>query len=195
MKVHEKLNTHKFLKIFYLTISNLVLFYCIHKLFFLKNIFGIPLNFLLSLSCLNFAVVNSYESKFLEKKQIWYLISEWVLGFLLISIFTKLFFIRSLEHQSSYWISVFIASLLGGILSVINHNKTFKSKTDLKKYSVYLILLTLLFPLTNYLFFKFGYKRIFYDLSFPIIVPEIIIVLMWQIFNLLNILKNKPSKI
>ena len=134
--------------------------------------------------------MNSYESKFLEKKQIWYLISEWVLGFLLISIFTKLFFIRSLEHQSSYWISVFIASLLGGILSVINHNKTFNSKTDLKKYSVYLILLTLLFPLTNYLFFKFGYNRIFYDLSFPTIVPEIIIVLMWQIFNLLNVKKG-----
>lgn len=184
------MNNPKFIKIFYLTISNLVLFYCIYKLFFLKNILGFPLNFLLSLSCLNFAIVNSYERKLLKKKQIWYLISEWILGFLLISFLTKVFFIRSLEHQSSYWISVFLASFLGGILTVINHNKTFNSKTDLKKYSAYLILLTLLFPLANYLFFKFGYKQTFYDLSFPVIIPEIIIVLMWQIFNLLNIKKE-----
>lgn len=180
----------KILNVLYLIFSNLVLFYCIHKIFFSTKILGIILNFLLSLSCLNFAVLSYCKNTLFDKKQIWYIISEWFLGFLLVTFLTKFFFIRSLESQIPYWLSIFIASYLGGIITVLNHTKSFKSKIDLKKYSIQLLLLTTLFPLVSYLFFKFGYRKVFYDLSFFIILPEIIIVLIWQIFNILILKKG-----
>ena len=170
--------------------SNLVLFYCIHKLFFSTKIFGILLNSLLSLSCLNFAVLSCCKNKLFDKKQIGYIVSEWLLGFLIIVFFTKFFFIRSMESQFLYWLSIFIASFLGGLITIINHNRSFGSKSHLKKYFIQLIFLTIFFPIVSYLFFKFGYRKVFYDLSFFVILPEIIIVLIWQIFNILILKKD-----
>ena len=186
----HKLNNRKILNIFYLIFSNFVLFYCIYKLFFSTNIFGIKLNLLLSLSCLNFAIISFYKFKTIERKQILYLISEWVLGFLLISFFTKFFFIRSSEYQFTYWTSMFFASLLGGFLTILNYNKTFNGKTDFKKYTIYLVLLSLFFPLINFTFYNFLYQKVFYDLNFFTIIPEILIILSWQIFTLLYVKKG-----
>ena len=184
------MNNCKTIKILYLIVFNFVLFYCIYKLFFATKIYGIILNLLLSLSCLNFAITTSHKSKIFERKVVWYIISEWILGFLIISFFTKFFFIRSLEYQFSYWMSIFCASLLGGFLTISNHNKTFNSGTDLKKYIIHLILLFLLFPLINFSFYNFIYQKVFYDLSFFIIIPETLIVLTWQTFTLLNLKKG-----
>ncbi|MBT0556348.1 hypothetical protein PGK76_005790 [Riemerella anatipestifer] len=183
------MNNRKFLDIFYLIISNLMLFCCVYKLCFSIKISVIFFNALLSLSCLNFAIITSPKTKLLNKESIWYIISEWILGFVIVSFFTKFFSIRSSELQLSFWFSVCGVSLLGGILTIVNHNKIFGSKIDIKKYFIWLILLTFLFPLVSYFFFKFMYHKEFYDLSFYIIIPEIIIVLIWQIFMQLSLKK------
>ncbi len=122
------MNNCKTIKILYLIAFNFVLFYCIPT-----NINVFKMNLLLSLSCLNFAIITSNKLKIFERKHIWYIISEWILGFLIISYFSKFFYLRISEDQFIYWLSIFCAFLLGGFLSILNYNKTFNSKTDLKK--------------------------------------------------------------
>ena len=182
---------HKIVISLDLILSNLVLFCCIHKLFFSTNIIGFTLNSFISLSCLNFAFLTAYNSRIFEKKNLWYIFSEWIFGFILISFFTKFFFIRSSEYQLTYWTAVICASILGGFITTFNYNKTFNANINLKKYIINLILLTLFFPLINYVFYNFLYNKVFYDLSFYVIFPEIIIILSWQILTFLSIKKGQ----
>jgi hypothetical protein len=186
------MNNCKTIKILYLIAFNFVLFYCIYKQdFFSPKICVIISNLFLSLSCLNFAIITSNKLKIFERKQIWYIISEWFLGFLIISFFTKFFFLRSSEDQFTYWVSIFCAFLLGGFLTILNYNKTFNSKTDLKKNSIYLSLLFFLYPLIDFSYYNFAYDKMLYEFSyFVTIIPHIIMVLTWQIFISLNLKKG-----
>lgn len=186
------MNNCKTIKILYLIVFNFVLFYYVYKQdFFLPKIYVIILNLILSLSCLNFAIITSYKSKIFERKQIWYIISEWILGFLIISFFSKFFFLRSSDEQLTYWISIFFTSLLGGFLTILNYNKTFNGKTDLKKNLIYLSLLFFLFPLIHFSYYNFAFDKMLKEFSyFVTIIPHIIIVLTWQIFISLNLKKG-----
>ena len=185
------MNNCKTIKILYLIAFNFVLNYYIYKFFSSPKINVIMLNLLLSLSCLNFAIITSNKLKIFERKQIWYIISEWILGFLIISFFTKFFYLRISESHFTYWVSIFCAFLLGGFLTILNYNKTFNGKTDLKKNSIFLSLLFFLYPLFDFSYYNFVYDKGFFEFSyFHTIIPHIIVVLTWQIFISLNLKKG-----
>ncbi|MNK22734.1 hypothetical protein D3C87_410150 [compost metagenome] len=181
----------KNIKLTYLIFSNLLIFYLIHKLVFSSKMPDLLFNLLLSFSCLNFVIITTNINRNFDKRKIWFIISEWAFGFVLICFLN---YFLSEKFEITFWISIFIISIMGGILTAVNFSKTFDKQVDLKKYTLKLIILSITFPLIDLLYFSLFYHRTFYDLSFYVFIPQILIVIIWQIFNYFELsLANKSS--
>lgn len=179
------------LKLTYLIFSNLLIFYLIYRFVFSTKIPEISFSFLLSLSCLNFALISANINQIFHKKNIWFIFSEWLFGFIIICFLNNFL---SGKFEITFWISIVLISIMGGILTAVNFSKTFDKQVDLKKYTLKLIILSITFPLIDLLYFSLFYHRTFYDLSFYVFIPQILIVIIWQIFNYLELsFANKSS--
>jgi len=163
----------------------------IHKFVFSSKFSELFLNVLLSISCLNFSIVLISLKQNFDRKTTWLVISEWIFSFILIN---SLSFFLSGKSETTYWISVVIASIIGGIITFINFSKTFEIKINFKKFFVKLVVISLLFPLVKIVYFSFIYQFKFYDLSFYVFIPEILVVIIWQVFHYLELdFANKSS--
>jgi len=169
-----------------LAISNFLIFYILYKIAFSLKLSEIYFNFFISISTLNFALIllPTQSENILTKLK--FVITEYLLGLIIVIFFNKFFFTRTEEYQLIYWISIFISSIFGGMLTLINYRINFKTKIDLKKTMLLLTIISALFPLLNLFYFTFIYNKTFYDLSFYSFIPEILIVIIWQIFILYN---------
>ena len=174
----------KNLKIVFLTIISLLIFFILHKFFFQFKFPKYAHELLMSFTCLNFAFFSATKLEIASKRKIWFIFSEWLLGFILILLLTK---VTTGANEMKYWILIIIASIIGGILTKINFSKSNETTENIKNYLTLLIPISLVFPLLNYIYFKLIYQKTFYDLSFYAIIPEIFIVIVWQIITYKNL--------
>lgn len=169
----------KILKITYLVLSNFFIFYGIHSLFFSVKIPEILFNTLISLSCLNFVITLSINQSFNERK-VWFITSQWLFSIILIYALTHFL---SGKSETMLWISVIVISIIVGILTSLNFSKSFGIRINYKKYLLKLIIISVLLPLVSIIYFSLIYQIKFYDLSYFVFVPEILAVIIWQVFN------------
>ena len=175
----------KDLKIPFLITITFLIFLFLHKIFFQIKLPEIVFEFIISLSCLNFAIFSVTKININTNRKIWFLLSEWMIGFLLIILLNR---ITNGSGDIKFWFLVIFSSILGGVLTIINFAKTNKkTKIDLKKYLIILIPVSFAFPLISYLYFELIYQKTYYDLSFYVFIPEILIVIIWQIITFKNL--------
>jgi|GEM_PF-1504478 len=180
----------KIIKITYLISSNILIIYLIYKFVFSDKIPTPYIGFFLSFLCLNFAIITMDNIQDINVNKILFIIFEWILGF------TVIYFLNELisgQDEITYWIIIFLASIIGGFLTIVNFSKTLGIKINLKTYLIKLIILSLVFPLVEFIYFFIFYQKKFYDLSFYVFIPQIIVVILWQIFNFLELNKRIQS--
>ena len=187
MKTPHKI---KILKVFYLVISNFVIFYFLHKIFFSIKLSEIFFNLFISISALNFAIILLPKATDCTANVLTFITTEYFIGLFIILFFTNFFFIPSEECQISYWLSIFFASILGGAFTLLNFANKFKTKFEYRKILMQIIAVSLTFPLINLIYSTIIYKKTYYDLSFNVFVPEILIVIVWQTFIFLILKKG-----
>ena len=126
--------------------------------------------------------INEYGTIGLQKK-IWFVLSEFLLSTIIILYFRNLSF--SIEDYTIYWISLFIASFIGGLLTLINFTFVSNAKYEIKKYLIYNFLISFCVVAINFL--NIQYRNSFIQLvgwwSYLSFSPEVLSVIIWHLFN------------
>ena len=178
----------RIIKILLTIIVNIVILYFFHLMIFRYNYPFSFFYFVIAILSINFSFLLVFNLKKSLKEKVLFVFLECIITliflYLMVSYLEEKFWLL-------FWTSIIIISVIRGFMTGLTFSMIFKIKLNYKKYLIILILSSLSFPIIDYLYFAFIYHRIYYDLSFYIMLPKVLIAVIWQLI-IVNLLKDQP---